>query len=152
VVWLDDTCPTLSDRLVEGFEQNIGVASILCCNLSEESISLRSVLFCMVVMPINDDIDTNLNGGFHNGEEFRLLHRRILQVSIQLYTQGSSHNRDMPIITQPANDIGCPIGPLPLRPKERHAPQAGWLSMLVDNNIALDSQLSMLLNRRPRIV
>jgi len=67
VVWLDGAVPLLPNGLIVDLEKNVGITTILAGHLVEEAFRLTQVLFRMVVMPINHDINASSDASINNG-------------------------------------------------------------------------------------
>jgi len=72
MVWFDKTLPALPNGFIERLKENIWEVPVLLCHFSKENVSLRRMLVCVVIMPVNDNIDADINGGINDSLNLRL--------------------------------------------------------------------------------
>lgn len=93
--------------------ENIGVAGISLGHLAEETLGLVSVLFRVVIMPINHNIDARSDGSINTCRYFVLL-PGVLQIAALVCSHGKPHDAALPVLRQPPDDVSIPILAHPL--------------------------------------
>lgn len=58
MIWLNDRVPALPFWLIEDFEDNVRTITVSMSNVSKERNGLVLVLISVMIVPVNDDIDT----------------------------------------------------------------------------------------------
>jgi hypothetical protein len=137
MVWLDGARPTLLCRLVEELKEYIGVTTILASHLFEESLRLPRVLLCIVIMPVDHNINAGSDSSVNHSLHATLFSASIIQVASMLDSHRSPDHRHVPIILQPIHGSGVPVLRHPLGPEQRHAPQTYGCTRFVHNLISL---------------
>jgi hypothetical protein len=109
----------------------------------KESLRLLDVAMGVVVVPVNDHVNAEVNGRFHHPFDFLLLSFRMRQVSAGLNGHGRADHRAMPVIAQPSNRVGVVELSHPLAPEQRHPAQDGRPAGFINDSVALHAQPSM---------
>jgi len=130
MIRFDNSRPRHSQRFVVGLEYNISVTTVFLSHLVEESLGFVDMILSVVIMPIDDDVDTLRDGCVDHQLYLCLLSPWVLQVTrILMNAQHGTEQRALPVINQPIDDCLCIIFPLPLRPEEGHASQLNSIAM-----------------------
>jgi len=109
MIRLDDASPTLMLWLVERLEDDICCLTIKCCHIAEKHLGFWNVLFCIVIVPINDYIDTKLDSSVNHRLNTCCLHIRILQKATHLHPHGYADQAHRPIFLQPIHSLAIVV-------------------------------------------
>jgi len=115
VVRLDDSRPRYSKWFIVGLEQYMRVIAIFRSHLCEESLGFIDMPLGVMVVPIDEDVDTFRDGCVDDQLHLRLLSPWILQVTRTLVdAQHSTDQRALPVINHPIDHSLCVVLSLPL--------------------------------------
>jgi len=98
----DDTRPRHSQRFVVGLEYHMIVTAIFLSHFVKEGLGFVDMIFGVVIMPIDDDINALRDGCVDDQLYLRFFSAWILQVTGTLMNaEDGTHQRALPIINQP---------------------------------------------------
>jgi hypothetical protein len=120
VVWFDYVLPALVDGLIEGLEKNIRKRTIVLRHLLEEGLGFRDVPIRIVIVPIHDNIEAQLDGSIDDRADTAHLGGGIREVATVFNPHGDPHKAHVPILLHPTNRITVVVlgSFAPLRPEK----------------------------------
>jgi hypothetical protein len=92
MVRLDNTRPSHVQWFIVGFKEHVRISAIFLRDLAKESRRLLQVIFSMMVMPIDDDVDASCNARIYNCFDLIHLLGRIEQVTCGVVMRNTDSN------------------------------------------------------------
>jgi len=92
VVWLDLSRPALLHGFVESLEKDVREMPKLPGHEVKKRTGLLLMLICIMIMPVDDDVDALLNCGFHDFNNLLCFLFWIFQVATHFNTHGGTQN------------------------------------------------------------
>jgi hypothetical protein len=92
MVRLDNSQPSDVQWFIVGLKKHVRVTAIFLCDLIKEVRRLLQVVFGMMVVPVDDDVDASCNARVHNCFDLPHLLGSIVQVTCGVVVRNTDSN------------------------------------------------------------
>lgn len=97
VVRLDGAPPDVFG-LVPRLEQDVGKMAVLLRHLAKERLGLIGMAVAGLQVPINDNVDAEINRCLHDRLEFAFLSARVVEIAALVNAHGGTDDFNVPIL------------------------------------------------------